>query len=171
VPPATTAVTEEPAAGDPTVAALPRVPRRRQRLLRLALAVGLGLAGVAGLAFSAVAVVGGAQPPRVEVDLGAPPVFYALPEITAELTTPGNRPRYVRLGLTLEVATADLAKLQAQETLIVDAVHGHLRALAPADLAGEAGAEGLRTALRQVTEAKVAPVRLRGLLFTQLLVS
>lgn len=155
------------AAPAPTIG---RMQRQLNRLRRL-LPVVVGLVACCGLAGAGFAVVSSAQPDRIELDLGTPPVFYALPEITTMLTSPGVRPRYVHVALSFEVEAADVARLQAHEPLLLDVVQDHLRGLTPADLAGELGAETLRTALRRITEAKVAPVRLRSVLFTQLLVS
>lgn len=137
----------------------------------------VALAACLGLAAGGAAVVERAQPDRVEVDLAAPAIFHSLPEVTVPLTA-GNRPRprspggrYVSIALAFEVDGRDLARLRAAEPLLLDIVQAHLRTLTPADLAGEAGAERLRAAIRRIVEPKLAPVRLRAVLFTRLLVS
>ena len=142
------------------------------RLLRLGLLrIGLPLAIVLAAAGGAFAVIARAQPERVDVDLGAPSVFYAVPEMVTALDTgAGKRQRYVRLALVLEVPETDTASLQAGEPALLDAVQEHLRTLRPADLAGEAGTHLLRRAVRDIVAKRVQPTELRGVLFTQLLV-
>lgn len=145
----------------------------RQRLRRLSrlLPMAAGLAVCLAVGAATVAVVDSAQPDRVEVDLGLPAVFHALPELTTTIAASGPRPRYVRLALSFEVAAADVPRLQAQEPLLLGVIQDHLRTLTAADLAGEAGAEALRGVVRRLTETKVAPVKLRSVLFTQFLIS
>jgi flagellar basal body-associated protein FliL len=130
------------------------------------------LAVVLVLAIGGFAVVAAAQPDRVALDLGAPSVFYPVPEmVTALETGAAARQRYVRLALVLEVAATDSDLVQAGEPAILDAVQQHLRTLRPADLAGEAGTHRLRQAVREIVDKRVRPGELRGVLFTQLLVN
>jgi flagellar protein FliL len=159
---------EAPPAADPSAAGKALLLKR---LTRRVLRFGVPLAATVLLAAGGFAIVASAQPDTVEIDLGSPSVFYAMPEITTTLQTTGKRPRYVRLGLAFEVAEADLPQLQAQQPVILDSLQQHLRALTPADLSGEAGAEGLRAALRRRTETSIRPTRVRGVLFTALLVN
>ena len=142
-----------------------------QRITRWALPIGLPLGIVVAVASSGFAVIAGAQPDRVDLDLGAPSVFYAVPEMVTALDAgAGARQRYVRLALVLEVPETDAGRLQAGEPEILDGVQQHLRTLRPADLAGEAGAHRLRRAVRDIVDKRVRPTELRGVLFTQLLV-
>ena len=162
----------EQKAGDPAAAA----PSRRlkqwpARIGRRALRVGVPLALVLAVAGGGFAVVAAAQPDRVDLDLGAPSVFYPVPQMVTALDTGGGtRQRYVRLALVLEVAATDTDRVQAGEPAILDAVQQHLRTLRPADLSGEAGTHHLRRAVREIVDKRVRPSELRGVLFTQLLV-
>jgi flagellar basal body-associated protein FliL len=129
------------------------------------------LALVLVLAGGGFAVIAAAQPDRVDLDLGAPSVFYAVPEMVTGLDAgAAARQRYVRLALVLEVAANDTDLVQAGEPAILDGVQEHLRTLRPADLAGKAGTHRLRQAVREIVDARVRPSELRGVLFTQLLV-
>ncbi len=151
--------------------AMIRYRRWRGRLGARALGAGVLVLVAVALTAGGFAVLGRAQPARVDLALGAPSVFYTVPEMVTALDSGGAaRQRYVRLALVLEVAATDADRLEAGEPVILDAVQQHLRALRPADLAGRAGTQLLRQAVREIVDQRVRPSELRGVLFTQLLV-
>ncbi|MFO1153583.1 MAG: flagellar basal body-associated FliL family protein [Rhodospirillales bacterium] len=132
---------------------------------------GLGLVVVLAVTGGGFAFIAGAAPDRVDLDLGAPSIFYALPEVVTDLDSGSGRPRYVRLALVLEVPKTDTDVLQAGEPAILDAVQQHLRTLRAADLAGGAGTQLLRQTVREIVERRIRPTELRGVLLTQFLVN
>jgi flagellar basal body-associated protein FliL len=120
------------------------------------------------LTTSAFAVIAAAGPAELAIDLGGPSQFRPLPEIVSDLRPVGHRQRHVRVGIVLEIGSADASVVAEREVRIVSALNDHLRRLGPADLAGEQGANALKTAARAIVDDIIAPQRLRGVLLSGL---
>jgi flagellar FliL protein len=95
----------------------------------------LGLLGAGGWG------LGWFAPAPASAPAAAPaPVFYALPEFTANLSG-GERQSYLRIKVVLEVPDRSvLQALEPQLPRIVDLFQVYLRELRPSDLEGSAGA-------------------------------
>lgn len=143
--------------------------RKRRMLKRILASLGI-IVCVLGVAAAAGAAIVGARPAEVELAINTPPSYYALPEVVGTLAARSDRTHRVRLGVTLEVEKANLPQLEAQTAEIVGATQEHLLALQPADLMGRAGAEDLRTFIREVVKARTAPGVVRNVLFTTFVV-
>jgi Flagellar basal body-associated protein len=166
------ATSEPPSDEESATAALPAETSKadkRRRLKRILASVGV-LVAVLGVAAAAGAAIVGARPPAVELAVNTPPSYYALPEVIGTLAAQGNRTHRVRLGVTLEVESANLPQIEAQTAEIVGATQEHLLDLQPGDLMGRAGAEDLRTFIREVVQARTAPGVVRNVLFTTFIV-
>ncbi len=152
---------------------VPVAPTGRRRLLLL-LAAPLALALVAaGLWFGGILprlLHGRAKPEQQAA--GAPqPVYVELPEMVANLNAGAGRDAYVKLRARLELASAgDQAAAQAAMPKLLDLFQTYLREMRPEELRGSVGTWRLREELLARANAALAPVRVTGVLFTELLV-
>ncbi len=98
-------------------------------------------------------------------------VFYNLGDIIVNLSGEGRRPNYLKIKITLELANEkDIPTLDLLKPRIIDNFQVYLRELRIEDLRGSAGLYRLREELLlRVTEA-VQPVRVRDVLFQEMLV-
>ncbi len=145
-----------------------------RKLLLLGMPLALLLLG-AGLWFSGIlpGVLGmSAKPPRSMADNAPqPPVFVELPEMVANLNAGERRNAYVKLRARIELAReADRAAVVAAMPKLQDLFQTYLREMRPEELRGSAGTWRLREELLARANVAVAPVRVTGVLFTELLV-
>jgi flagellar FliL protein len=134
--------------------------------------------GGAGLALIAL-LAGGyfmffkSKPADKQQQVVAPPpaVFFELPEMTVNLSATSERPQYLRVKVTLEMAdtkTQDAVKTALPR--VVDAFQVHLRELRAVDLEGSAGLYRLREELTRRINIAIAPAKIRGVLFKEVVV-
>lgn len=100
-----------------------------------------------------------------------PSVFYEMPEMLVNLNSSGRRTGYLKLSISLELASEeDLERLEQVLPRVIDNFQVYLRELRVEDLSGSAGLQRLREELllRVITAAK--PVVVRDVLFKELLV-
>lgn len=107
----------------------------------------------------------------VEQDENAAPTFYSLGDILVNLSGDGKRPNFLKIRASLElVSEKDVAAIEALKPRIIDHFQVYLRELRIEDLRGSAGLYRLREELLlRVTEA-VQPIRVRDVLFQEMLV-
>lgn len=98
-------------------------------------------------------------------------VYYDLPDMLVNLSTTGNRPSYLKLSVSLELADNG-AVLQLEKLLprIIDNFQVYLRELRPEDLSGSAGVYRLKEELLARVNTAVYPVVVRDVLFKEMLV-
>ncbi|MDE1901688.1 MAG: flagellar basal body-associated FliL family protein [Alphaproteobacteria bacterium] len=104
-------------------------------------------------------------------DADTKPVYYSLGDMIVNLSGQGNHPHYLKVKISLELADAkDLPLMDTLKPRIIDSFQVYLRELRIEDLRGSAGLYRLREELlMRVTEA-AQPVRIRDVLFEQMLV-
>ncbi|MDD3181997.1 MAG: flagellar basal body-associated FliL family protein [Alphaproteobacteria bacterium] len=109
--------------------------------------------------------------PAVEQDEHAAPTFYSLGDILVNLSGDGKRPNFLKIRASLELASEkDVPAIEALKPRIIDHFQVYLRELRIEDLRGSAGLYRLREELLlRVTEA-VQPIRVRDVLFQEMLV-
>lgn len=107
----------------------------------------------------------------VEQDANAAPTFYSLGDILVNLSGDGKRPNFLKIRASLELASEkDVPAIEALKPRIIDHFQVYLRELRIEDLRGSAGLYRLREELLlRVTEA-VQPIRVRDVLFQEMLV-
>ncbi len=107
----------------------------------------------------------------VEQDEHAAPTFYSLGDILVNLSGDGKRPNFLKIRASLELASEkDVPAIEALKPRIIDHFQVYLRELRIEDLRGSAGLYRLREELLlRVTEA-VQPIRVRDVLFQEMLV-
>jgi len=98
-------------------------------------------------------------------------VYYPLGDMIVNLSGEGKHPNYLKVKISLELADEkDLPLMDAIKPRIVDNFQVYLRELRIEDLRGSAGMYRLREELlMRVTEA-AQPVRVRDVLFQEMLV-
>jgi len=99
------------------------------------------------------------------------PAFFSLGDILVNLSGDGKRPNFLKLKVSLELASEkDKDALEALKPRIIDNFQVYLRELRVEDLRGSAGLYRLREELLlRVTEA-VQPIRVKDVLFQEMLV-
>ena len=108
---------------------------------------------------------------QTEAAIPAVPVFVDLPDMVANLAGPSAKPTYVKLQVRLEVSRPeDAEKIRQELPRLQDMFQTYLREMRPEELRGSAGTYRLREELLGRANVAVAPIRVNGVLFTQLLV-
>lgn len=107
----------------------------------------------------------------VEKPEAAKAIYFELPEMTVNLSASTERPQYLRVKVTLELAdaaTQDAVKVSMPR--VVDAFQVHLRELRAIDLEGSAGLYRLREELMRRINVAIAPAKIRAVLFKEVVV-
>ncbi len=114
---------------------------------------------------------GGEKKEAASEDLKEKPAYYPLGDMIVNLSGEGKRPNYLKVKVTLELANEkDSQLLDLIKPRIVDNFQVYLRELRIEDLRGSAGMYRLREELlMRVTEA-AQPIRIRDVLFQEMLV-
>ena len=100
-----------------------------------------------------------------------PSVFYELPALTVNLNTAGRKARFIKIQVSLELENEeDKPKVEAVIARVMDNFNVYLRELRIEDLNGSAGMYRLREELLTRIRAAVAPVRVRDILFKEMLI-
>ncbi len=100
-----------------------------------------------------------------------PSVFYELPALTVNLNTGGRQARFIKIQVSLELENElDKPKVEAVIARVMDNFNVYLRELRIEDLNGSAGMYRLREELLTRIRAAVAPVRVRDILFKEMLI-
>ncbi len=106
----------------------------------------------------------------VEGETG-PSVFYELPALTVNLNTAGRKARFIKIQVSLELELEeDKPKVEAVIARVMDNFNVYLRELRIEDLDGSAGMYRLREELLARIRAAVAPVKVRDILFKEMLI-
>ncbi|MFA5041687.1 MAG: flagellar basal body-associated FliL family protein, partial [Bdellovibrionales bacterium] len=108
---------------------------------------------------------------KVAEEVRDKPVYYPLGDMIVNLSGEGKRPNYLKVKVTLELANEkDTQLMDLIKPRIVDNFQVYLRELRMEDLRGSAGMYRLREELlMRVTEA-AQPIRVRDVLFQEMLV-
>ncbi|MCQ8279675.1 flagellar basal body-associated FliL family protein [Acetobacteraceae bacterium KSS8] len=141
----------------------------KKRLIMIVLAVVLIGGGGAGAWFGGL-IGHGNQSSKAQA-AAEKPVLVDLPDMISNLDTGGRRASFVKLHVKLQVDhAADVAAITAAEPELIDMFQTYLREMRPEELRGGEGTYRLREALMNRVDARLAPVQVSDLLFTQLLV-
>ncbi|MGE0109183.1 MAG: flagellar basal body-associated FliL family protein [Bdellovibrionales bacterium] len=99
------------------------------------------------------------------------PVFLPLGDILVNLTSTGKRPNFLKIKISLELASEqDKTALEALKPRIIDNFQVYLRELRVDDLRGSAGLYRLREELLLRVNEAAQPIRIRDVLFQEMLV-
>lgn len=98
-------------------------------------------------------------------------LFYDLPDMTVNLSASPDRPQYLRMKITLEVENVQTVDaIKPVMPRVVDTFQTHLRELRVTDLEGSAGLFRLREELTRRVNLAIAPLRIRAVLFREIVV-
>ncbi len=139
-------------------------PKRGRRMI-LAGGGALLLLGGAGLAGAwSLGLLSGAE-------TETPPAFYELPEMTVNLSTVDERPQYLRIRATLELADrSDARAVEAVLPRVLDAFQVYLRELRATDLEGSAGLFRLKEELVRRVNMATHPTEIEGVVFEEIVI-
>lgn len=151
---------------------------KKKLLIIIIIVILLVLGGLAGAYFTGLLdpvikmIVGSpdSASETVEGETG-PSVFYELPALTVNLNTAGRKARFIKIQVSLELeAEEDKPKVEAVIARVMDNFNVYLRELRIEDLDGSAGMYRLREELLARIRAAVAPVKVRDILFKEMLI-
>ncbi len=110
--------------------------------------------------------------PAEKQEVVAPPaIYYELPEMIVNLSASSDRPQYLRVKVTLEMADAKAQDaVKKVQPRVIDAFQVHLRELRAVDLEGSAGLFRLREELTRRINIAIAPAKIRAVLFKEVVV-
>jgi len=98
-------------------------------------------------------------------------LFYDIPDMTVNLSASPDRPQYLRLKITLETDDAHVIEaIKPVMPRVIDTFQTHLRELRITDLEGSAGLFRLREELTRRVNLAIAPLRIRAVLFREIVV-
>ena len=159
-------------------AAPPSSGGKKKILIIIAIVLLLVLGGLAGAYFTGlldpvIKMIVGDHKTTTETVEGesGPSVFYELPALTVNLNTAGRKARFIKIQVSLELTSEeDKPKVEAVIARVMDNFNVYLRELRIEDLDGSAGMYRLREELLTRIRAAVAPVRVRDILFKEMLI-
>ncbi len=97
--------------------------------------------------------------------------YHELPEFVANLNPGSATPSFIKMAITVEMASPELViRLQAVQPKIMDVVNTYLRELRPSDLKGSAGVHRLREELTSRFNKILYPDKINNVLFKELLI-
>ncbi|CAK0741060.1 flagellar FliL protein [Azospirillaceae bacterium] len=156
------------------------LPRKRfsgkKLVLYIILPLLLLVLAAAGVLFSGVLDSKKKTPVMEEAPLPEPEkpgaiIFYDVPEMLVNLNTNGRRPTFLKITISLQLAKeGDKAELDKIMPRIVDNFQVYLRELRMEDLRGSAGMYRLREELLTRVTLAAQPVKIKDVLFKEMLV-
>lgn len=153
-------------------------PKGKRRLLIVIVVVlllltgGLAAAYFTGLLDPLIHMITGQQSSEMDGEL--PPgstVFYDMPDITVNLNTNARKPTFIKIKVALELENPqDTQRIEALMPRVRDNFVVYLRELRIDDLKGSAGMYRLREELLARVSNAVAPIKVKDVLFKEMLV-
>jgi len=168
---------DDDAEGADAPADVPR-PRDKRRLL-IFIAAGLVLlVGTGGVLYYTGVINkltgGGHKTETADAEKPAPAkpsVFYDLPDMLVNLNSTGRKTSFLKISVSLELSQQeDVPKLAAVLPIIIDNFQVYLRELRVEDLRGSSGLYRLREELLARVNAAAAPIKVKDVLFKEMLV-
>lgn len=97
--------------------------------------------------------------------------FYEVPDLIVNLNATGSQPRFLKISIQLELETEeDLATIETIMPRVIDHFQTYLRELRIDDLRGSAGIYRLRLELLSRVNVAAAPIKVRDVLFQEILI-
>lgn len=150
---------------------------KKKLLIIIGLALLLVVGGAAAAYFTGLLqpvidmIAGDGSPGEEEIAGAQDAVFHDLPELLVNLNTTGRKASFLKIKISLELEKAeDVEKIEGVMPKIIDNFQVYLRELRIEDLKGSAGMYRLREELLKRVGAAVAPVKIKDVLFKEMLV-
>lgn len=147
----------------------------KRKLIFIVLGVVLLAGGAGGAYFSGL--IGPKKDAQQEegheeaLPLPAKVTYYDLPDFLVNLSTATNQTSFVKMKITLELASeTDAAIAREKLPVLQDHFNTYLRDLRASDLSGSAGMYRLREELLARANKSLAPVKVNNILFREILV-
>lgn len=132
----------------------------------------LGLAGlmVAVMGWGAYYAFGGHQKEAAAISLVKRPAYVDMPDMIVNLTkSDGGRTHYLKVKIVLDLPDQMLIQqIQPVMPRLVDTFQMHLRELRPDELDASAGLSRVKQELTRRVNASIAPSRINGVLFKEI---
>lgn len=97
--------------------------------------------------------------------------FYALPDLTVNLTTADGRPAYLKMKISLEVLDRSVFdEIEPNIPKIMDTFQVYMRELRSTDLEGSGGLYRMKEELLRRINIAIFPAKVRAVLFQEILV-
>lgn len=104
-------------------------------------------------------------------DPAHPPTYYEMPDIIVNLDSRGRKKSVLKMAVTLELANHDdLKTIEGKLPRVTDEFQVFLREIRIEDLRGSAGIYRLRQELLARIKPAVAPIKVKDVLFKELLI-
>ena len=98
-----------------------------------------------------------------------PPAYYEIPQMLVDLKTKRGRSRFLKLGVTLEVVSAEAAlEVKNYVPKIIDGMQTYLREQNPQSLSGSEGTEKMRAHFLQLSNKELGG-KVKSVLFREIL--
>jgi flagellar FliL protein len=160
---------------------LPESPSRKlpiKKILMVVLPILLLLGAGAGLYFTGVIDALFSKKPEEHAapvaegpKVAGPAVFHDVPEMLVNLQTQGRKQTFLKIRVSIELESpADIPRVDQVMPRIVDSFQVYLRELRVEDLQGAAGMHLLREELLTRVNASIKPVKVKDVLFREMLV-
>ena len=99
-------------------------------------------------------------------------IYYAMPDLTANIQGADSRPSFLKLKLVFELPDEDTADaIEPNAPRLNDMFQGFLRELRPEDLNGSAGSYQLRMEIQRRVNLVIAPAKVNAVLIQEMLVN
>ncbi|MEI8397325.1 MAG: flagellar basal body-associated FliL family protein [Rhodospirillaceae bacterium] len=111
------------------------------------------------------------EEPKPEEKESLVPIFFEVPDMLINLNTTGRRPTFLKISISLQISReADREELNRIMPRIIDNFQVYLRELRLEDMRGSAGMYRLREELLTRVVAAAQPVRVKDVLFKEMLI-
>lgn len=162
---------EDSSAGEAVEESKKKLSKKMLIILAVAAVLVIGGGTTAGLYFAGVFghKEGGEEQKKVEKE--GKPVFFSLGDILVNLSGEGKRLNYLKLKVSLELTNEkDVPVMETLKPRIIDNFQAYLRELRVEDLRGSAGLYRLREELLMRVNETAHPVRVKDVLFQEMLI-
>ncbi|MEI6985948.1 MAG: flagellar basal body-associated FliL family protein [Rhodospirillaceae bacterium] len=111
------------------------------------------------------------EEPKPEEKESATPIFFDVPDMLINLNATGRRPTFLKIIISLQISReSDRSELEKIMPRVIDNFQVYLRELRLEDLRGSAGMYRLREELLTRVVAAAQPVRIKDVLFKEMLI-
>ncbi len=98
-------------------------------------------------------------------------LFYAMPDLVANIQTADGKPTFLKLKLAFELPNRDSADaIEPNAPRLNDMFQTFLRELRPEDLSGSQGTYQLRAEIQRRVNLVIAPAKINGVLIQEMLI-